>query len=70
MDMLLTASSSYSVSYAVIRPTVGLTVLFVSPFFWQIHFNKWKLCVLLRHFIHDEPSVMGLLNKDGFRRWR
>lgn len=27
-------------------------------------FNKWKLSVLLHHFIHDEPSVMGLLNKN------
>lgn len=26
--------------------------------------NKWKLSVLLHHFIHDEPSVMGLLNKN------
>lgn len=33
-------------------------------YFSEIPFNKWKLSVLLHHFIHDEPSVMGLLNKN------
>lgn len=32
--------------------------------------NKWKFCILLHHFIHDEPSVIGLLNKNRLRRWR
>lgn len=32
--------------------------------------NKWKCCILLHHFIHDEPSVIGLLNKNRLRRWR
>lgn len=36
----------------------------ICGYFSEIPFNKWKLSVLLHHFIHDEPSVMGLLNKN------
>lgn len=36
----------------------------ICDYFSEIPFNKWKLSVLLHHFIHDEPSVMGLLNKN------